>query len=99
MERNVDVLILSAMNTCWRERITLPTLLTLLREQQSPADWLGPVSQLFAEVPAAAVQRWAMKHDLSPSLLGQYYDRFIRPWDDLNPELEAWIHGRLGTSL
>ncbi len=53
MEQDMDVLILSVMNICWRERTTLPALLTLLRQQQSRADRLGPVSLLFAEVSAA----------------------------------------------
>ncbi|MCL5065860.1 MAG: hypothetical protein M1600_12445 [Firmicutes bacterium] len=99
MTRNVDALILTAVNTCWREPITLPTLLDLLREQQPPDEWIGPVRQLFADVSVNAIRRFAEHHQLSPSLMGRYYTQFIRPLGDINPELEAWVNGRLGTTL
>lgn len=47
MPRNVDILILSAVNTCWATPITMPTLLALIRTGQPPGEWLGPVGQLF----------------------------------------------------
>lgn len=40
MTRNVDAVILTAGNTCWREPLTLATLLGLWREQQLPDQWL-----------------------------------------------------------
>lgn len=99
MIRNIDALILTAMNTCWREPITLPILLGLLREQHPPGEWIGPVRQLFADVSVNAIRRFAEHHQLSPALMGRYYTQFIRPLGDINPELEAWVHGRLGTPL
>lgn len=99
MERNVDVLILSAMNTCWATPIAMPTLIALIREAIPPGEWLGPVGQLFAEVPAAAVQRWAAQHQLSAAQLAQYFDRFVRSWNVLNPDLEAWFHANVGNAL
>lgn len=64
MTRNVDALILTAVNTCWRGPITLPTLLDLLREQQPPDEWIGPVRQLFADVSVNAIRRFAEHHQL-----------------------------------
>jgi hypothetical protein len=91
MERDVDALILAAINTCWRERITMSTLLQLIRTQEPPGDWMGPVDQLFMEVPVSAIQRWARRHHLAPAQLVAYYQRFIVPRGDRNPELEAWL--------
>ena len=99
MARNVDILILSAVNTCWATPITMPTLLALIRTAQPPGEWLGPVGQLFAEVSAAAVQRWADQHQLSVAQLAQYFDRFVRPWNVLNPDLEAWFHANVRDAL
>lgn len=59
MTRNVDALILTAMNTCWREPITLPILLGLLREQQPPANGLGPCGNslpMSRSTPSAGLQ-------------------------------------------
>lgn len=98
-ERDVDTLILSAINTCWATPITMPTLLTLIREEYPPDVWCGPVGQLFAEVPVRAVQRWAAQHTLTPTQLARYYDRFVRTSNVLNPELERWWRGDLGHAL
>ena len=92
MSRDIDALIGAAINTCWRERMTVPTLLTVLIQQQPPGSWVGPVTQLFTDVPVSALQRFAACHALSVALLGQYYDRFVRPLGDVNDELERWIY-------
>lgn len=55
--RDIDTLVLSVVNTCWATPAMLPTLLTLIRDERPPGEWLGPVGHLFAEVPAMAVQR------------------------------------------
>jgi len=100
MERNVDALVLAAINTCRRERIPLPTLLDLLRHQQPPGEWIGPVGQLFTEVPLSALQRWVERHRMAPRLLQAYYQRYIVPLGDRNPELEAWFDAEhAGTSV
>ena len=91
MTRHIDALILAAINTCWRERVSLPVLLNLLRRQQPPGPWVGPVTQLFTDVPMAALQRFATYHGLSMTVLVQYYARFVRPLGDVNEELERWM--------
>ena len=92
MDCNVDMLVLNAINTCWRERITMPTLLHLIRTQEPPGEWMGPVDQLFMEVPVSALQRWANRHHITRAQLAAYYQRFIVPRGDRNPELEGWLH-------
>jgi hypothetical protein len=77
----------------------MPTLLTLIRTAREPGDWLGPVSQLFAEVPAAAVKRWAAQHQLTAHQLAQYFDQYVRPWNVLNPDLEVWLYREVGSPL
>ncbi len=93
MERNVDALVLAAINTCWRERITMPTLLHLIQTQEPPGDWRGPVDQLSMEVPVSALERWAARHHIAPTQLAAYYQRFIVTRGDRNPDLEAWLYG------
>jgi hypothetical protein len=100
MERDVDALVLAAINTCWRERITMPILLEILVQQRPPDAWIGPISQLFTEVPVSALQRWAAHHGLSPAGLRAYYQRYIVPLGDRNPALEAWWDARaVGTPV
>ena len=75
----------------------MPTLLHVIRTQEPPGTWRGPVDQLFMEVPVSALKRWAARHQLPPGLLRAYYQRYIVPLGDRNPELEAWLdaeHGR-----
>ncbi len=57
MARNIDTLILSAVNTCWATPITMPTLLALIRAGQPPGEWLGPVGQLSPRRSRAALGR------------------------------------------
>ncbi len=66
MTRDVAALILTAMNTCWREPITLPTLLGLLREQQPPGEWIGPGRQLFADVVMGQRTEASLRNRLRP---------------------------------
>ena len=99
MTRHIDVLILAAINTCWRERVSLPVLFNLLRRQQPPGPWVGPVTQLFTDVPIAALQRFATYHGLSMTVLVQYYARFVRPLGDVNEELERWMREQLGNPV
>lgn len=97
---DVDILILSAINTCWTTPIAMPTLLALIQAGEAPGSlWLGPVGQLFAEVPATAVKRWAAHHRLPASQLAAYFDQHVRPWNVLNPDLEDWLHGHVGHSI
>ncbi len=90
---DVDALVLGAVNTCWREPIDLPTLLTLLRSSQEPGHWRGPVRQLFADVPLPAFVRFAHRHQLSRRELGLYYARHIASRRDVNPDVEVWLRG------
>ena len=93
--RDVDTLILGAINTCWTTPITMGTLLALIHGGKSPgALWIGPVGQLFAEVPATAVKRWAGHHQLPAEQLATYFDQHVRPWNVLNPDLEEWLYGQ-----
>ena len=77
----------------------MPILLSVLIHQQAPGPWVGPVTQLFTDVPVAALQRFAAHHALPAALLQQYYERFVRPLGDVNEELEGWIHGQLGNPV
>ncbi|PSR23289.1 MAG: hypothetical protein C7B47_15955 [Sulfobacillus thermosulfidooxidans] len=100
MARNVAALVLAAINACWRERITLPTLLDILQHQRPPGVWIGPVGQLFTDVPVSALQRWLARHQMDSRVLQAYYQRYIVPLGDRNPELEAWFDAEhVGTSL
>ena len=90
---DVDTLVLGAVNTCWRDPIDLPTLLSLLRSSQAPGRWQGPVRQLFADVPLPALVRFAERHQLSRRELGSFYARHIASRRDVNPDVEAWLRG------
>lgn len=97
--RNVDALIITAINTCWREPIDLPTLLTLIREQRNPGPWLGQVLQLFSDIPVEAIARFADLHGLDRKTLERYYELVARSLGDQNPKLEAWLHGGMGAAI
>ena len=99
MQRDVDTLVLNAVNTCWRVPITLPVLLHILREQQPPGEWRGQILQFFQDVPVGAIHRFCSKHGLSVAELRHYYETFLVPLGQRSPELEEWLYGGVGASV
>ncbi len=100
MQGNVDALVLTSVNTCWRTPITLETLLHLLRSQGAPGPrWIGHVRQFFADVPVVAIERFCTRNGLSPQTIRGYYETHILPLGDRNPDLERWIYGDVGALI
>jgi len=97
MKRNVDALVLTSVNTCWRTPITLQTLLHLLRSQDAPGpQWIGHVRQFFTDVPVGALERFCTRNGLSPQTIRRYYETYILPLGDHNPDLERWMYKDTG---
>jgi hypothetical protein len=90
---DIDTLVLGSANTCWRDPIDLPTLLSLLQMREDPGRWIGPVAQLFSDVPLSALKRFAERHQLSRSDLSAYFALYMGQRGDANPEVEAWLDG------
>jgi hypothetical protein len=94
VRRDVDTLVLNAVNTCWKTPITLPVLLHLLRQTEAPGEWGGHIRQFFQDVPVEAIRRFCTAHDISPEAVRRYYERHILPLGFRNLELEQWVGTR-----
>jgi hypothetical protein len=100
LRRDVNALVLTSVNTCWKTPITLQTLLHLLRSRGAPGPWVGHVRQFFSDVPVGAIRRFCQSNNISSETLQDYYETHILPLGDRNPELERSIfNGDMGAAL
>lgn len=99
MRRDVDVLVLNAVNTCWKTPMTLEILLRLLKETEPPNRWNGHMRQLFSDVSVGAIKRFCDHHGISPDTIRRYYEAYIVPLGDRSPDVERWVNGNMGTPL
>lgn len=99
MVKSVDRIMVTTLNVCWVHSIDADTLQTLIGQKVAPGKYFGQMHQLYSEVAAPLIIEWATVHGLSKTSLEEYYDTYLAHTEDLNPELEKWFHGVLGTPV
>lgn len=91
-EQGTTLLVLNAINKCWKTPIALPTLLDILHGNQTPREWEGHLGLLFTEVPIEGLDRFVAEHTIPVDALRDYYTKYIVSKGDRNLAFERWAN-------
>lgn len=99
MFKSVDKLLYTTLNVRWAHSIDSSILQTLIVQKLPPGQYFGQMHQLYSEVAANVIIEWAKAHNVSGTSLKAYYETYLAHTEDINPELEKWFHGAVGTPI